>query len=690
MFKIVKMSFLSIHHQFVLMMVVLAMILVAAYSTVIYIIEKEAYVESSSQEMKTLSRALENDYATLILKRLPSLAVELERKWQSFPMIMHAELEDSSGHHVFNFSKQPGNYQSVMKGGLANLKKNENLLFFKHDVMSGVQRVGAVKYVVSNENYISLLEQLVQQILISMLIAIGLAIFLSLWLQKVVAYPVKKLKDAIFNINESGNYSAGIEIEERDNSEFAVLGRNFNILLKRMQKMFEKEQKSKAHANELTYYDELTGLPNRRLLKVRMVHSLGIAKRENRHGSLLFIGLDNFKKINDSHGHAAGDELLKQVAFSLKSVFRAEDTIARLGGDEFVILSGYLEHSDSALANQIHALMLKLKQILSDSFYVKGESYHLTASVGITTFPGKAKEFRELMKQADTAMYHAKEAGRDRYFFYEPEMQAEADAILQMENELQKAIKTDELELFYQPQVDEFGKILGVEALLRWFKKDGSGQVSPAVFIPVAERTGLIIAIGDWVIKKGFQQLKQWESQGIDPDFSLSINISPYQFHQEDFVETVIDSLIESDVSAKHVTLEVTEGIVIEDIQSTIGKMKALTTVGIQMSLDDFGTGYSSLAYLKKLPLSELKIDQSFVRDLHIDKADGEIAATIIAMAQNLNLDVVAEGVEEESQLRFLRQHGCTIFQGYYFHKPMPQAELTKLLFEPGCVVSTD
>lgn len=682
MFKIVKISFLSIRRQFVLMMIVLSMILVAIYSTVIYYIEKETYVESSSLEMKTLSRALENDYATLILKRLPSSALEMERKWQSFPMIMHAELEDGFGHHVFHFSKQHGNDQFVMKGEFGTQNKNEDLLFFKHNVMSGVQRVGAVKYVVSNEKFRSLIEQLVQLILISMLIALGLAIFLSLWIQKIVTYPVKKLMDAIFNINESGNYTARVEIEESDKSEFAVLGRSFNILLKQMQLMFEKEQKSKAQANELTYYDELTGLPNRRLLKVRMVHSLGIAKRENRHGALLFIGLDNFKKINDSHGYAAGDELLKQMAFTLKSVFRAEDTIARLGGDEFVILSGSLEDSDISLANQIRSLMLKLKHILNDNFYVQGEIYHLTASVGITTFPAKAKEFRELMKQADTAMYHAKEAGRDRYFFYEPEMQAEADAVLQMENELRKAISTDELELFYQPQVDEFGKILGVEALLRWFKKDGSGQISPAVFIPVAERTGLIIAIGDWVIKNGLQQLKQWENQGIGPDFSLSINISPYQFHQEDFVETMIDSLIESDVSAKHVTLEVTEGIVIEDIQSTIGKMKALTTVGIQMSLDDFGTGYSSLAYLKQLPLSELKIDQSFVRDLQVDKADGEIAATIIAMAKNLNLDVVAEGVEEESQLRFLRQHGCTIFQGYYFHKPMPSEELTKLLFD--------
>ncbi len=420
-------------------------------------------------------------------------------------------------------------------------------------------------------------------------------------------------------------------------------------------------------------------MPNRRLLTERMEYILEISKRERRCGALLFMDLDHFKTLNDSKGHAAGDELLQHVADRLKKVFRAEDVIARLGGDEFVILSGHLEESEELVINQIHSLMLKLRHVLGEPFQVQGETYHLTASIGITTFPGMAESPEELMKQADTAMYKAKEAGRDGCKFYQPQMQEFADARLQIENGLRQAIEADEFELFYQPQVDEFGRILGAEALLRWFKKD-DGMVSPAEFIPVAELTGLIVPIGEWVMREGFRQLNQWQKAGVNKDFRLSINISPYQFHQSNFIELVKDLIAETGVSANNVTLEVTEGITIKDMQSIIDKMAQLTALGFKISMDDFGTGYSSLTYLKQLSLSELKIDQSFVRDLHIDKADAEIAATIIAMANNLNLEVVAEGVEEESQLRFLIRNGCEVFQGYYFHRPMPAKDLDELL----------
>jgi EAL domain-containing protein (putative c-di-GMP-specific phosphodiesterase class I) len=249
-----------------------------------------------------------------------------------------------------------------------------------------------------------------------------------------------------------------------------------------------------------------------------------------------------------------------------------------------------------------------------------------------------------------------------------------------METDLRHALSANEFELYYQPQVDEFGRISGAEALLRWFKKDGE-IVSPSEFIPIAEMTGLILPIGEWVIKEAFGQLKKWKQADITPDFRLSINISPYQFDQDNFLETITSLLNESGVSASYVTLEMTEGITVKDIHLTIDKMHALTDLGFKISMDDFGTGYSSLMYLKKLPLSELKVDQSFVRDLHVDQSDAEIAATIIAMAKSLSLDVVAEGVEKESQLSFLTYHGCSVFQGYYFHKPMPAKEMDDLLF---------
>ena len=249
-----------------------------------------------------------------------------------------------------------------------------------------------------------------------------------------------------------------------------------------------------------------------------------------------------------------------------------------------------------------------------------------------------------------------------------------------METDLRLALEADELELFYQPQVDEFGRILGVEALLRWFKKDGS-MVSPADFIPIAEMTGLILPVGEWVIKEAFKQLAIWQRGDISSNFRVSINISPYQFHQNDFVERIKGLLNESGALVSHVTLEVTEGITIKDIQATIDKMEKLSDMGFKLSMDDFGTGYSSLMYLKKLPLNELKVDQSFVRDLETDRSDAEIAATIIAMAKNLKLEVVAEGVEDEAQLAFLTHHGCLVFQGYYFYKPMKAADLTELMF---------
>ncbi len=675
-----KFSYLSVRHQFIVLMMVLASALIILYSAFTYQNEKLEYTEDSSNELKTISRVLESDYAALILMGLPSSSAELMRKWKLFAMIEHADLVNALGEPILHYSKTEGTHFDIHVEEVSQIKVVDDLFLYKHIVMFQGEAVGVVSYAISNKNYELLLDELTRMILISIPAAFAFAILLSIWLQGIFVLPLQRLMTTIKGITEDQGYSKKVVVDKADKSDFAVLGRHFNALLQQMQKTLEDVEKSKDHAQKLAYYDELTGLPNRRLFTEHMEHMLDIAKREAQYGALLFIDLDNFKTLNDSRGHAAGDELLKQVADSLKQVFRAADTIARLGGDEFVILSGHLDDSEESVINQVHSLMLKLRHVLSEKFIVQGESYHLTASVGITTFPSMAHNSAELMKQADTAMYCAKEAGRDGYRFYQQEMQVVADARLQMETDLRFALSEGELELFYQPQVDEFGRILGAEALLRWFKK-GGGMVSPAEFIPVAESTGLILPIGEWVIKESFMQLKNWGEAGVDSGFRLSINISPFQFHQDNFVGNIKDLLTETGVLASNVTLEVTEGITIADIQSTIDKMKALTALGFKISMDDFGTGYSSLTYLKKLPLSELKVDQSFVRDLHVDQSDAEIAATIIAMAKNLNLEVVAEGVEKESQLVFLSRHGCLVFQGYYFHKPMRAANLTELLF---------
>lgn len=680
MLKLLKLSHLSVRYQFVILMMILASALVCFYSAFTYYNEKAEYAEEAANELKTISQVLENDYAALIMMGLPSASIELMRKWKSFPIIQHADLKDANGKPILHFSKLADPHVDIQTDKPHQIRVVDDLFLYEDIVKFQGEKVGVVSYAISNQKYEVLLSELTQLIVLSIPVALTFAIFLSLWLQSIFVFPLQRLIATIKGITQAQTYSKSIVIDESDKSEFASLGRHFNALLERMNKTLKEVEKSKTHAQGLAYYDELTGLANRRLLTEHMEYILDISKREHRHGALLFIDLDNFKTLNDSRGHAAGDDLLKQVAESLKQIFRAADTIARLGGDEFVILSGHLEDSEEDVINQIHSLMLKLRHVLGEKFIVQGESYHLTASVGITTFPSMAVSPEILMKQADTAMYRAKEAGRDGYRFYQPDMQAVADARLQMETDLRFALTANELELFYQPQVDEFGRILGAEALLRWFKVDGT-SISPADFIPVAEMTGLILPIGEWVIKEALGQLKKWKIAGVASDFRLSINISPYQFHQENFVESTKHLLNESGVSANNVTLEVTEGITIKDIQSTINKMEKLTSLGFKISMDDFGTGYSSLTYLKKLPLSELKVDQSFVRDLHIDQSDAEIAATIIAMAKNLNLDVVAEGVEEESQLTFLSQHGCLVFQGYYFYKPMPAKEFDDLLF---------
>ncbi|OUR66454.1 GGDEF-domain containing protein [Cycloclasticus sp. 46_83_sub15_T18] len=678
MFGVIKLRFLGIQKQFAWLMMLLAITIIIVYTAIVYVVKGEQSIEGAKNEIEILSHALENEYAELIILSLPSASLEVMHKWRSFSTILHAEIDDELGRSVLSFSRQGLVHSAIPQSSTVDLVSTDEQFSLMRPVIYAGKQVGSVRYVVST-NHQRLIAELQSTLLVSIPLALLLVGCLSLYLQRIVVSPLQRLISTVSTLETEQNYRTDMEVSTKDQSEFASLSRSFNALLSRVQQSLDTADEAQAYAQELANYDELTGLANRRLLIDHMRYTLELASREQRHGALLFIDLDNFKTLNDSRGHAAGDELLKQVAVSLKKVFRKEDTVARLGGDEFVILSGRLEDSEEAAANQVHSLMLKLRHVLAKSFLVQGEVYQLTASVGVTTFPSLANTPEELMMQADTAMYRAKEAGRDGYRFYQPEMQAAAEARLQMERELRRAISADEFELFYQPQVDEFGRILGAEALLRWFKPEGGG-VSPAEFIPVAELTGLILPIGDWVLRHAFVQLKQWLEDGIDGSFRLSINISPLQFQQDSFVANVRALLNETGVPAKSITLEVTEGIAISDVQTTIDKMRVLTGIGFKVSMDDFGTGYSSLTYLTKLPLNELKIDQSFVRDLHVDQSDAELAATIIAMAQNLNLDVVAEGVETEAQLRFLCQHGCTIFQGYYFHKPMRSAALTELL----------
>jgi diguanylate cyclase (GGDEF)-like protein len=424
---------------------------------------------------------------------------------------------------------------------------------------------------------------------------------------------------------------------------------------------------------QLAFYDPLTKLANRRLLQEKIQHEMEVARRHNVYGSLIYLDLDNFKTLNDSLGHFVGDELLVQLSCRLRETLRKEDTAARLGGDEFVVLLTGENRSIEDARRQALTVAGKLQESISESYRLHGYEHIITASMGITFYPDDGLEVDDLLKHADAAMYNAKDLGRNKICIYSDELQKVADNRLSLEKELRTAIRDQEFEMYYQPQVDTDGKPVGSEALIRWNHHD-KGVVAPSDFIPIAEETGLILDIGDWVLHDVCEFSKK-------SDLShLAINISPRQFHQPDFVEHVSDIITSSGAEADKLMIEITEGVVIDDIEDTIRKMNILKDMGIRFSMDDFGTGYSSLAYLKQLPLDQLKINDKFVRDINKSSSDAIIVETIIIMARHLGLSVVAEGVETEKQFQFLTEKGCQMFQGYYFSHPLNKTGISEYL----------
>jgi diguanylate cyclase (GGDEF)-like protein/PAS domain S-box-containing protein len=435
-----------------------------------------------------------------------------------------------------------------------------------------------------------------------------------------------------------------------------------------------ERKEAEERIRHLAFYDPLTGLPNRRLLLDRLQHSLAGSNRSGRHGALLFIDLDNFKTLNDTQGHVVGDMLLTEVAQRLQGCVREGDTVARLGGDEFVVLLDDLNSELSHAAAQAEAVGEKIFAAVNQPYLLRGRQHHSSPSIGVSLFLGHRESSEELLKRADLAMYQAKSAGRNTIRFFDPAMQAAVEQRAEMEVDLRQALEQQQFALHYQIQLDSDGRLRGAEALLRWTHL-GRGAIGPSEFVPLAEETGLILPIGRWVLETACTQLRQWEDHAICRNLKLAVNISARQFRHPEFVEQVRATLQHSGADPSRLKLELTETLVLDDIDDTVRKMSALKALGCRFSLDDFGTGYSSLAYLRRLPLDELKIDQSFVRDITIDSNDDAIVRAIIAMAHSLGLDTVAEGVETEAQRQFLHRHGCNAFQGYLFGRPLPREE---------------
>jgi diguanylate cyclase (GGDEF)-like protein len=433
---------------------------------------------------------------------------------------------------------------------------------------------------------------------------------------------------------------------------------------------------AQAQVEYQAYYDNLTGLPNRTLFYDRMNHALKASRRGKAEIAIFLIDLDRFKNINDSLGHDIGDGLLESVARGLSSVIREEDTLARLGGDEFALIIEDVVSNDAVIT-----VANKLIDIMSSAQYINGNELISTGSIGVTISSAESRDKELLIKQADLAMYQAKESGGNRFCFYSAEMKSRAHQSLILEKELRQALERDELVVFYQPKISvRSGRIKGMEALVRW-RHPEKGLVPPFDFIPIAEETGLIVPIGRWVLKEACKQTIAWQEQGFR-DLTVSVNVSAKQFHYQGYVDEVRNALESSGISPWFVDLEVTESCTMNNVESAIRILESFRQMGIRISMDDFGTGYSSLSFLDQLPLDTLKVDRAFIKDINAQGKNGELARLIISMARSLRLSVVAEGVETKDHLEFLRTNGCDEYQGFLFSPPVPASEFEALLIE--------
>ena len=446
-----------------------------------------------------------------------------------------------------------------------------------------------------------------------------------------------------------------------------------------------ERKRSEREIHQLAFYDPLTQLPNRRLLLDRTLQALAVSARSGRFGALMLLDLDNFKLVNDSKGHDVGDLLLCEVAQRLRGKVREGDTVARLGGDEFVVVLEELSSNPTEAAAQAELVAEKIRDALAAPYVLQGERQQSSPSIGVVLYHGHRESIDNLLKFADIAMYQSKQAGRNTIRFYDPEMQAAIDRRLALESELDVALQQGQFCLHYQVQVDAMRRAFGAEVLMRW-RHPERGLVSPAQFIPLAEETGQIVEMGLWALRQACLQLKAWQHDPQACDLTLAVNVSAQQFRKPDFVDNVRRILLETAARPALLKLELTESTVLIDMDDTIAKMRELKLLGISFSMDDFGTGYSSLQYLKLLPLDQIKIDQSFVRDIASDPNDAAIVQTIIAMTASMGLNVIAEGVETEEQRRFLDAHGCHHFQGYLFGRPCAVAEFEAGLQRPSQV----
>jgi diguanylate cyclase (GGDEF)-like protein len=495
-------------------------------------------------------------------------------------------------------------------------------------------------------------------------------------LQRLVSGPIGNLAATMRAVSEEQDYSRRVPMECSD--ELGILVDNFNNMLEQIEGRDLELRKNQERLDFLAHHDTLTGLANRLLFDDRLTHALARAKRDGNSLALMFLDLDRFKNINDSLGHKTGDEVLQEMADRLAGAIRTSDTLARLGGDEFVVILEEIEgyQTVSTVAERILQVLMLPVRAAQQELFVSG-------SIGVSVYPEDGQSVESLMQCADVAMYQAKHLGRNNFQFFTPGMTERAQDELRLEGKLRKAIPNGELLLHYQPQIElRTGNILGMEALIRW-QHPAMGLVPPDKFIPLAEETGLIIPIGNWVLETACRQAVQWQEEGFPP-WQIAVNISPKQFWQADLPDFIAEVLANCGLDSRLLELEITESAIMLDVEKAIETMRRIRKMGISLAIDDFGTGYSSLSCLRRFPLSKLKIDRSFVRDILNGEDQGAIAEGIIGLARTLHLEVIAEGIEEYSQLEFLLKKGCLVGQGFYLGRPMPVENLAQYCRDLG------
>ncbi|MGD8619870.1 MAG: EAL domain-containing protein [Gammaproteobacteria bacterium] len=537
-----------------------------------------------------------------------------------------------------------------------------------------------------------------------LLVSLLVAYSLSARMQHIITTPLLRLSAIARRISAEKNYS--LRVSGRSNDELGTLIGNFNAMLVEIQ---ARDEKLKTHQEELearvaqrtreleranvelaaskeqaesvakrmqfhAHHDSLTGLPNRVLLNDRIKTELAHARREQSMLALLFLDLDRFKIINDSLGHATGDQLLRITSQRIKGCLREGDTVARLGGDEFMVLLPRITSASDA-----GRIGSKVIESLTEPATCNGHELHITTSIGISIYPFDGTDAETLVKNADISMYRAKELGRNKAVYYTTELNAGSRKQLALETSLRKALERNELKLFYQPKIDiTRNVIVGMEALLRWHRT-GTGYISPADFIPIAEESGMIMPIGEWVLHTAFRQLREWHAAGFT-DLTMAVNLSSVQLSRSGFEQVLESALREAGIKPSFVELEVTENVAMKSMETATATLEKLKEMGVSIAMDDFGTGYSSLGYLRRLPIDTVKIDQSFVREIPDNMEDVLIAQAIIAMAESLNMSLVVEGIETVRQLHFFKQQGCRIVQGYLFSKPVEPGKVLEML----------